>query len=91
MASQSSWAIAGTTLLAVWVVSPVQAQIPLPQNLKLPSITLPSSTQTRMVAGCIRLDVRLDGRCLFQVAVPQSELLARIQDIQQRLETISTQ
>ncbi len=49
--------------------------------------TLRSSTQTRMVAGCIRLD----GRCLFQVAVPQPELPARIQDIQQRLETISTQ
>jgi small conductance mechanosensitive channel len=74
MASQSSWAIAGTTLLAGWVVSPVQAQIPLPQNLELPSITLPSSTQTRMVAGYIRLD----GRCLFQVAVPQSELPARV-------------
>ncbi|MBD1894700.1 MULTISPECIES: mechanosensitive ion channel family protein [unclassified Coleofasciculus] len=88
MPSQSSWAIAGTILLTGWVASPIQAQIPLPQNLELPALSLPSSdAQSRIMSGCIRLD----GRCLFQVAAPQSELPARIQDIQQRLETISRQ
>lgn len=94
MRSKSDWAIrpkalaslAGSILLAGWVVSPVQAQTPLPQNLQLPIPSLPlNDSQSNVVAGCIRLD----GRCLFQVAAPKSELPARIQDIQQRLENIS--
>ncbi|MBD1836234.1 mechanosensitive ion channel family protein [Cyanobacteria bacterium FACHB-472] len=96
MRSKSDWAIrpkalaslAGSILLAGWVVSPVQAQTPLPQNLQLPIPSWPlNDSQSNMVAGCIRLD----GRCLFQVAAPKSELPARIQDIQQRLENISNQ
>ena len=96
MRSKSVWAIrpkalaslAGSILLAGWVVSPVQAQTPLPQNLQLPIPSWPlNDSQSNMVAGCIRLD----GRCLFQVAAPKSELPARIQDIQQRLENISNQ
>lgn len=96
MRSKSDWAIrpkalaslAGSILLAGWVVSPVQAQTPLPQNLQLPIPSLPlNDSQSNVVAGCIRLD----GRCLFQVAAPKSELPARIQDIQQRLENISNQ
>ena len=96
MGSKSDWAIrpkalaslAGSILLAGWVVSPVQAQTPLPQNLQLPIPSWPlNDSQSNMVAGCIRLD----GRCLFQVAAPKSELPARIQDIQQRLENISNQ
>lgn len=88
MPSHSSWAIAGTILLTGWVASPIQAQIPLPQNLELPALSLPSSdAQSRIMSACIRLD----GRCLFQIAAPQTELPARIQDIQQRLETISRQ
>lgn len=80
--------LAGSILLAGWVVSPVQAQTPLPQNLQLPIPSLPlNDSQSNVVAGCIRLD----GRCLFQVAAPKSELPARIQDIQQRLENISSQ
>lgn len=96
MRSKSDWAnrpkalasLAGSILLAGWVVSPVQAQTPLPQNLQLPIPSWPlNDSQSNMVAGCIRLD----GRCLFQVAAPKSELPARIQDIQQRLENISNQ
>lgn len=96
MRSKSDWAVrpkalaslAGSILLAGWVVSPVQAQTPLPQNLQLPIPSWPlNGSQSNMVAGCIRLD----GRCLFQVAAPKSELPARIQDIQQRLENISNQ
>ncbi|MBD1906859.1 mechanosensitive ion channel family protein [Funiculus sociatus GB2-A5] len=96
MRSKSDWAnrpkalasLAGSILLAGWVVSPVQAQTPLPQNLQLPIPSWPlNDSQSNVVAGCIRLD----GRCLFQVAAPKSELPARIQDIQQRLENISNQ
>ncbi len=96
MRSKSDWAnrpkalasLAGSILLAGWVVSPVHAQTPLPQNLQLPIPSWPlNDSQSNVVAGCIRLD----GRCLFQVAAPKSELPARIQDIQQRLENISNQ
>lgn len=86
MRSQSSWAIVGSILLTSWIVSPVQAQIPLLQGEQLPTFNLSSEdSDSRIVDGC----VRLDGRCLFQVAAPKSELPTRIQDIQQRLDKIS--
>ena len=83
-----SW-IAGSVLgWGAIAIPPTAAQISQLPNIQLP---LPqwenSRSETPIAASCIRLD----GRCLFQVAAPQEELSNRVQDIQQRLLTISRQ
>ncbi len=65
----SAWTIAGSMALVGWVISPVQAQIQIPGlpdvNIPTPNtIKTPSEDAVAFVSGC----VRLDGRCLFEIA-----------------------
>ena len=78
--------IVGSIVIAGFVVSPVQAQLPLLEGFKLQTSTLLNNdSNNKVVYDCIRLD----GRCLFKVAAPKSELPGRIEPIQQRLTDIS--
>ena len=82
----SAWTIAGSIALAGWVISPVQAQIPGLPDVNIPTPNpLKQSSEDAVVSEC----VRLDGRCLFEIAAPKSELPQRIQEIEQRLQDIS--
>lgn len=82
----SSWTIAGSIALTGSIVSPAQAQVP-----GLPALNLPSPTQQnqdadkQVVSECIRFE----GRCLFEIVGPRSELPERIEGIEQRLQDIS--
>lgn len=65
---------------------PVQAQLPNLQDLNLPSSSLLNqSPNTQIESDC----VRLDQRCLFKISDRRSDLPARIEGIQQRLENVS--
>jgi len=67
----SAWTIAGSMALAGWVISPVQAQIPGLPNVNIPTPnTIKTPSKDAVVANC----VRLDGRCLFEIAAKKSEL-----------------
>ncbi|HEY9597067.1 MAG TPA: mechanosensitive ion channel family protein, partial [Cyanophyceae cyanobacterium] len=82
----SSWTIASSLVLAGSIGFPVQAQLPVLGDLNLPTPNLFNQAQNNpIVSDCIRLD----GRCLFQVADQRSELPDRIQSIEQRLQDIS--
>ncbi|MEQ8538092.1 MAG: mechanosensitive ion channel family protein [Coleofasciculus sp. D1-CHI-01] len=82
----SAWTIAGSIALAGWVVSPVQAQIPGLPNVNIPTPNpLKQSSEDTVDSGC----VRLDGRCLFEIAAPKSQFPQRMQEIEQRLQDIS--
>lgn len=64
----------------------VQAQLPGIPNLPTPVPTLiGNSLNESSVSGCIRLD----GRCITQVAANRGELLTRINEIERRLNDIS--
>jgi small conductance mechanosensitive channel len=77
---------AGAFLLAGWVSSPVQAQLPsfLDLNSLSPKV-LNQDQSARVESACIRLDER----CLFKIADRSSTLPDRIQGIEQRLQDIS--
>jgi len=82
----SAWTIAGSIALAGWVVSPVQAQIPGLPNVNIPTPNpLKQQSEDTVDSGC----VRLDGRCLFEIAAPKSQFPQRMQEIEQRLQDIS--
>jgi moderate conductance mechanosensitive channel len=78
------WAIALSIILIVTLVFPVIAQFPLP-NLALPT----SSGQVRAEQEIVTTWISLDGRRLFQIAETKSNLAKRVDDIQQRLRSIS--
>ncbi len=78
------WAIAGSIMLTVVVVCPATAQFPLP-NFPLPT----SSPQLRSDSEVVTTWISLDGRRLFQIAGTRSSLANRVDDIQQRLQSIS--
>jgi moderate conductance mechanosensitive channel len=69
----SAWTIAGSMALVGWVISPVQAQIQIPGlpdvNIPTPN-TIKTPSEDAVVSGC----VRLDGRCLFEIAAKKSQL-----------------
>ncbi|MEQ8466303.1 mechanosensitive ion channel family protein [Coleofasciculus sp. E1-EBD-02] len=82
----SAWTIAGSIALAGWVISPVQAQIPGLPNVNIPTPNpLKQSSEDAVISEC----VRLDGRCLFEIAAPTSQFPQRMQEIEQRLQDIS--
>jgi small conductance mechanosensitive channel len=63
----SSWTIAGAIAFTSWAVSPVKALFPSFQDLNLqPPNLLNQDQNNQVVPGCIRLD----GRCLFEIASP---------------------
>ena len=66
--------------------SPVQAQLPVfPEvNLESPQL-LDQNVTNPVVSGC----VRLDGRCLFEIADRKSDLPERTAEIEQRLDKIA--
>ena len=84
----SSWTIAGAIAIASWVTSPVQAQLPGFPNLNLPTPdSLKQKSEDTAVSDCLRLD----GRCLFEIARTEDQPLAeRIQGIDQRLQDITS-
>jgi small conductance mechanosensitive channel len=83
----SSWTVVGAIAFTSWAVSPVKAQLPSLQDLNLqPPNLLNQDQNDQVVSGCIRLD----GRCLFEVAAPKSDINNRIEDIDQRLSDISS-
>lgn len=73
--------------LTLVISLPVQAQLPNLKNLILNSEFLNQKTDNPTEVACIRLD----GRCLFQIAFPESGLADRITEIQTRLNKIKTQ
>ncbi|MBV6622569.1 MAG: mechanosensitive ion channel family protein [Rivularia sp. (in: Bacteria)] len=73
--------VLATFVMLIFAVSPVQAQIPTLSDLKSNSIIITNHSKNELVSACIRLD----GRCLFKIADPKSELSQRIEDIEQRL------
>lgn len=76
----------GFILLTGGLLSPAQAQFPtIPDLNRFTPNLLQESSDNQVTSGCIRLD----GRCLFEVAAPKSELQDRINDIEQRLNDIS--
>ncbi|MGB3693966.1 MAG: mechanosensitive ion channel family protein [Spirulinaceae cyanobacterium] len=78
-------AIAATIILMGGIFSPVQSQLPRLDNLNLiPYQLFKPSTEDPIVPACIRLD----GRCLFKVAAPESEISDRVADIEQRLRDV---
>lgn len=82
-----SWTIAGAIAFTGCAVLPVKAQLPSIQDLNLQTPNLLNQDQNnQVVPGCIRLD----GRCLFEIASPKSDLNSRIEDINQRLSDISS-
>jgi small conductance mechanosensitive channel len=82
-----SWTVVGAIAFTSWAVSPVKAQLPSLQDLNLqPPNLLNQDQNDQVVSGCIRLD----GRCLFEVAAPKSDINNRIEDIDQRLSDISS-
>ncbi|MUL35871.1 mechanosensitive ion channel family protein [Gloeocapsopsis dulcis] len=79
------WAITGSIVLNTVVVSPLAAQIPaLP--IPLPNLTQQTDTSETQV---VTTSIRLDGRRLFQIAAPRATLQQRVDEIEQRLQTIS--
>jgi len=67
----SALTIAGSMALAGWVISPVQAQLPGLPNLNIPT---PSPLKTPPEDAVVSKCVRLDGRCLFEIAAKKSQL-----------------
>jgi small conductance mechanosensitive channel len=77
---------AGAIILTSGFFSPAQAQFPtIPDLNRFTPNLLQQSTDHQVTSGCIRLD----GRCLFEVAAPTSELQDRINGIEQRLNDIT--
>ncbi|WP_460207178.1 mechanosensitive ion channel family protein [Scytonema sp. NUACC21] len=72
-----------STMIAVGAIPPATAQIPLP-IVHTPT-TQPSESDTRVVSRWISLD----GRPLFQVAAPRTNISERLDQITQNLDLIS--
>lgn len=80
-----SWIIAGI-IMTSWVVPPSKAQIPFLPDLDLqPESFLERNSDNRVISDCIRLD----GRCLFEIAGISSQLADRKQVIERNLATIT--
>ncbi len=78
-------AIAATIVLMGGIFSPVQSQLPGLEELDLiPRQLFKSNAADPIVPACIRLD----GRCLFKVAAPESEISQRVSDIEERLRDV---
>lgn len=79
-----NWIITGI-IMASWIVPPSQAQIPFLPNLDLqPGNFLEQNPEQAVISDCIRLD----GRCLFEIAGIRSQLPDRKQVIERNLATI---
>ncbi len=73
-------------IITISIANPAQAQLPFIQDLAIYSRILRQTTANSLYSACIRLD----GRCLFKLAAPDSELLSnRINEIQERFTTVT--
>jgi moderate conductance mechanosensitive channel len=82
----SSWTLTSSIILIGCSLSPAKAQFPSFQDLNLRPPNLLNQTQdNQIVSRCIRLD----GRCLFEIADQKSDISRRIEGIEQRLNDIS--
>ena len=77
------WAIALSMALTMIVICPAIAQFPLP------NLVPTSSEQMKSEQEVVATWIVLDGRRLFQVAETRSNLSKRVDDIQQRLKSLS--
>ncbi len=77
------WAIALSMALTTIVICPAMAQFPLPNLVQT------SSEQMRSDQEVVATWIVLDGRRLFQVAENKSNSSKRVDDIQQRLKSLS--
>ena len=78
-------AIAATIIFMGGIFSPAQSQLPGLEELDLiPRQLFKSNAADPIVPACIRLD----GRCLFKVAAPESEISQRVSDIEERLRDV---
>jgi len=78
------------SLIAIWVVitpfnGAVQAQFPSLPNFSENSSVFFSTSNDKVISKCIRLD----GRCMVELAANQSTLSTRIREIEQRLDNIT--
>lgn len=87
-ATQTVCGIAASIILTTSIVAPSPAQTPSIPGLQLPTVQqlannsdAQSQIETRSIV--------LDGRRLFQIADTREQLPKRVEDIQQRLQTIS--
>ena len=73
-------------IITISIATPAQAQLPFIQDLAIYSRILRQAQTNSLYSACIRLD----GRCLFKLAAPDSELLSnRINEIQERFSTVT--
>lgn len=83
----SSWTLTSSIILIGCSLSPAKAQFPSFQDWNLRPPNLLNQTQNnQIVSRCIRLD----GRCLFEIADQKSDISRRIEGIEQRLNDISS-
>ncbi|OKH22378.1 mechanosensitive ion channel protein MscS [Hydrococcus rivularis NIES-593] len=79
------FALIVSTVVAIAVfISPARSQFSLPNFGHTPNWFI-QNADNLVVSDCIRLD----GRCLFKIASPKSDLSQRVDQIEQRLEDIS--
>lgn len=76
----------GILLFNLGFILPVQAQLPFLPSINLQTFRLNQSPENIIASACIRLD----GRCLFRITDRQSNLSFRINQIEQRINEIST-
>lgn len=74
----------GLIVAISWVMLPVQAETHLPSTWRLAPNVLIQNLENPIIVTC----VRLDGRCLFEIADQRSTLAERVRAIEQRLRDI---
>ncbi|MBE9170537.1 mechanosensitive ion channel family protein [Pleurocapsales cyanobacterium LEGE 06147] len=76
----------GLIVAISWVIFPVQAENQIPSTWRLAPNILIQNLENPIVVTC----VRLDGRCLFEVADQRSALPERVKTLEQRLRDINS-
>ena len=71
-------------VLAIAVVRPVSAQLPLLPKINLETFKLDRNSTEPIISAC----VRLDGRCIFELSDQKSSLTRRIEYTEERLAEI---
>jgi moderate conductance mechanosensitive channel len=74
-----------SAIITIGAMPPATAQIPF-----LPIVQTPTTQTTESDTRVVSRWVTLDGRSLFQVAAPRANISERLEQINQNLETIST-
>ncbi len=80
-----AWLLIGIITFCGLRVLPVKAQLPVLPQIDWQTFKFKSNIDDSVVSAC----VRLDGRCLFRLFDRQSNIVQRIESIQERLQDIS--